>query len=151
MAKMHSRKKGKSASHKPIKQTKKDWVKYSNKEIEQLIVKLDKTGLTSSLIGIKLRDVYGIPDVRTLTNKKIKKILEENNAKHGLPEDLKNLITKDIRLMKHVELHKKDQTVKRGLQLTVSKINRLSKYYKREGILADDWKYDREKAKSLIE
>ena len=151
MAKMHSRKKGKSSSHKPIKQTKKDWVKYSNKEIEQLIVKLAKTGLTSSLIGIKLRDVYGIPDVRTLTNKKITKILEENNAKRGLPEDLKNLITKDIRLMKHRESHKKDQTVKRGLQLTVSKINRLSKYYKREGLLAEGWKYDREKAKSLIE
>ena len=39
---------------------------------------------------------------------------------------------------------------KRGLQLTENKINKLIKYYKREGILDKDWIYDRQKAKLLV-
>ena len=66
-------------------------------------------------------------------------------------ERIKSLIKKDIRLAKHREFHKKDQTVKRGLQLTISKINRLVKYYKKEDVLPQDWKYNRETAKALVE
>jgi len=151
MARMHSRKKGRSASHKPTKLTKKSWNRYSNKETEQLVLKIAKTGKTASQIGIELRDSYGIPDVKTLTNKKISKILEENKIAPKLPDDLKALIKKDIKLVKHMETHKKDMTVKRGLQLTLSKIFRLSKYYKKTGKLPVDWTYNRSKAKLLVE
>ena len=98
-----------------------------------------------------LRDSYGIPDIQILTGKKIMKILSEHNLNKNIPEDLQFLIKKDIRLMKHAETHKKDMTVKRGLQLTLSKIHRLSKYCVRTGKLPSDWKYARTKAKLLVE
>jgi small subunit ribosomal protein S15 len=47
-----------------------------------------------------------------------------------------------VRVRKHLDEHPKDYHSKRGLQLIESKIHRLVKYYKREGILPPDWKYD---------
>jgi len=150
MARMYSRVKGKSGSKKPLKKTKKVWLRYSDKEVEQLIIKLAKQGNTQSKIGIILRDTYGVPDVRNVLNKKIGKVLEENKLKPQLPDDLMALIKKEIIIMKHRETHKKDMPAKRGSQLTESKINRLVKYYKRKGILDKDWVYDRNKAKLLV-
>ena len=49
-----------------------------------------------------------------------------------------------------MEKNKKDYVAKRGLQLTESKIKRLTKYYKRVGKLPENWKYDREKVKLLV-
>lgn len=151
MAKMHSRKKGKSGSNKPNSKTKKSWNIHSGKEVEQLVIKLAKTGNGPSQIGLMLRDSYGIPSVQSITNKKISKILEENKLSKKLPEDMVALINKDIRLMKHVGNNKKDMTVRRGLILTESKINRLAKYYIRTKKLPANWSYDRTKAKLLIE
>ena len=42
-------------------------------------------------------------------------------------------------------------TAKRGFQLTESKINRLVKYYKKTNKMPKDWKFDRAKAKLLVE
>ncbi|MDP4012592.1 MAG: 30S ribosomal protein S15 [Candidatus Nanoarchaeia archaeon] len=151
MAKMHSRARGKSGSRKPIGRPVPSWVTHDAKTVEQLVVKLAKSGNTSSQIGINLRDAYGVPDVKAITKKKINQILEENKLKSNLPEDVRNLIRKDIRLMKHMEINKKDESVKRGLILTLSKILRLAKYYKREGKLPVEWQYDRAKAKVLVE
>ncbi len=150
MARMYSRKKGKSGSKKPLEQTKKTWVRYSDKEIEQLIVKLAKAGNPPSKIGLILRDSYGVPDIRFITKKRITSILKENNLLAELPEDFTNLIKREMDLVKHLEKNKKDMVAKRGLQLTESKLKRLTDYYKRTGKLPDDWKYDREKVKLLI-
>ncbi|MBS3135072.1 30S ribosomal protein S15 [Candidatus Woesearchaeota archaeon] len=150
MARMHSRKKGKSGSKKPLKKVKKVWLRYSDKEVEQLIIKLAKQGNTQSKIGIMLRDTYGVPDVKIILNKKVGDVLEEHKLKPKLPEDLVALIKKELNVMKHFEVNKKDMPAKRGLQLTESKINRLVKYYKRKGILDKSWVYDREKAKLLV-
>jgi small subunit ribosomal protein S15 len=151
MARMHSRRKGKAGSKKPVKKVKPVWIRYTGKEIEQLVVKLSKSGKTPSEIGVILRDTYGVPDVKTLTKKKICKILDENKAGPKLPSDLIALIKKDIDIMKHVETNKKDMSAKRGLLLTISKIRRLTKYYKNVGKLPRDWIYDRSKAKLLLE
>lgn len=148
---MYSKKKGKSGSKKPVKKTKQSWIRYDTKEVEQLILKLARAGKTASQIGLILRDRYGIPNVNAIVKKKITKVLEENNLKPKLPEDLLALIKKSIRLMKHLEINKKDMPVRRGLQLTESKIKRLSKYYKKINRLPKEWKYSREKAKLLIE
>ena len=150
MARMYSGKRGKSGSKKPVKKTKKVWLRYSDKEVEQLIIKLAKQGNTSSKIGIILRDTYGVPDVRQVLEKKIGKILEEHKLKSQLPEDLTALIKKELNVLKHLETNKKDMPAKRGLNLTESKINRLVKYYIRKGILDKNWVYDREKAKLLV-
>lgn len=150
MARMHSRTKGKSGSHKPSKKVKPVWLRYSEKEIEQIILKLAKQEKTSSQIGIILRDTYGIPDVRIIIHKKITHLLKENKLTHDIPEDLIALIKNEILISKHLEFNKKDMAAKRGLLLTESKIHRLSKYYKKVGKLPMDWKYDRAKAKLLI-
>ena len=151
MAKMHSRARGRSGSKKPLKQVKHGWIIHDAKEVEQLVTKLAKAGTPQSQIGLALRDSYGIPDVKAITEKKIGAILAENKLLKEVPEDLLHLIKKDIAIMKHLEANKHDLPAKRGLMLTESKIHRLSKYYLREGKLPKDWKYDRTKAKVLVE
>ena len=146
MARLYSRKRGKSGSKKPIKKTMPLWVRYKPKEIEMLIVKLAKEGLADSKIGVILRDTYGIPDVRIICKKKISKIIEEKGIKKELPEDLAALIKKAVLVRKHLEENKKDEVAKRGLTLTESKIKRLTKYYKKTGKLASEWKYEPERA-----
>jgi len=150
MARMHSRKKGKSGSTRPSERKKQTWVKYNAKEVESLVTKLAKQEKTASEIGLILRDSYGIPDVKVITDKKITQILEENKLNSNIPEDLLNLIKKHINLTSHRESNKQDKTANRGLQLTESKINRLVKYYKNTGKLPKDWKFDRSKAKLLV-
>ncbi|MBI2133916.1 30S ribosomal protein S15 [Candidatus Woesearchaeota archaeon] len=151
MARMHSRKKGKAGSKKPLSKTKPSWGRYKEKEIELLVVKLAKEGSTSSHIGMLLRDTYGIPGVKMVSGKSITKILKERKVSSAIPEDLMSLIKKNIAEKRHLETKRTDMTAKRGLQLTESKIRRLVKYYKRTGRLAHTWEYDPDKVRLLIE
>jgi len=147
---MYSRKKGKSGSKKPLKKEA-PWVKYKPKEIEDIIIKLAKKGHSSARIGLILRDQYGIPHVKVAANnKKIAKIMQENDAYPELPEDIFNLIKRAVNLKAHMDKNKKDYTSKRGLELTESKIRRLAKYYKKKGLIDKAWKWDIEKAKLLV-
>jgi small subunit ribosomal protein S15 len=142
MAKMHSRARGKSGPNKPLTKTTPTWVPLKKKELELLIVKLAKEGHTSSKIGLLLRDSYGIPDVRSVIDKRILELLAEKNLTPKLPEDMTSLIRKSVLLRKHLELNKQDEAAKRGLLLIDSKIKRLAKYYKRIKKLPVTWKYD---------
>ncbi len=151
MARLYSKKKGKAGSKKPLRRTKPSWVRYEGKEVEQLVMKLAKQGMAPALIGLTLRDTYGIPDVRTLTHKTISQILEEHHLTSQLPYDLRALVKRDVALMKHLEVYPKDETAHRGLLLNGSKIRRLVTYYKEQGLLASDWAYQRDKAKLLLE
>jgi small subunit ribosomal protein S15 len=146
---MHSRKKGKSRSKKPVKKEVK-WVEYKPKEVEDLVIKYAKQGLQSAQIGLILRDQYGIPSVELVTKKTISHILKGNNLYSKLPEDLFNLLKSAVELRVHMERNKKDYQSYRGLELTESKIRRLAKYYIRKGLLPKGWKYDPEQAKLLI-
>jgi len=151
MARMHSRKRGKSGSVHPVKKTVPSWVRYKAKEVELLVVKLGKEGMTPSQIGIHLRDGYGIPGVKTITKKSITKILAEKKLLGELPEDLMAIIRKNVLVRKHLEGNHNDMVGKRGLQLADSKIKRLVDYYKKTGKLDKDWKYNPEKLRLLIE
>lgn len=151
MAKMHSRKKGKSGPKKPLKPAKPTWLRYKPKEIEMLVVKLAKEGKTGSEIGLALRDTYGVPDVKSLTEKSVSEILEEKKLTPELPDDLVALMRKSIAVRKHLEANRKDEAAGRGLLLTESKIRRLIKYYKRIARLPVEWKYDASKLKMYTE
>lgn len=151
MARIYSRRKGKSRSKRPIKRVKPSWVAHDAKVVEQLVVKLAKSGKTAAEIGLILRDSYGIPDVKAITKKRIMHVLKENKLSPNIPYDLKSLIKKDIVIMKHLEINKHDMTARRGLILTESKIKRLAKYYKSKKVLPENWIYDRSKAKVLVE
>ncbi|RLF06820.1 MAG: 30S ribosomal protein S15 [Thermoprotei archaeon] len=133
--------KGRSHSTRPPKLIKPEWVKMSPEEVEELVVSLYRKGYPPSMIGIILRDMYGIPLVKAVTGKKLTKILEERGLKPEIPEDLMNLIRRAVRVRRHLEEHPKDYHSKRGLQLIESKIHRLVKYYKRRGVLPPDWEY----------
>lgn len=150
MARMYSRKKGKSGSNRPIKKAA-VWVRYKPKEIELLIAKLAKEGKTPTDIGLFLRDSYGIPNVRAITSKRITKIVKEKGLARELPEDLMNLIKKSVKVRKHLEENHKDMPALRGLQLTESKIRKLVKYYKKTKVLPADWKFDAKSVKLYVE
>ena len=152
MARMYSRKKGKARSVRPRVTSPPSWSKYKPEEIELLITKLAKQdNTTAALIGIILRDSYGIPDIKIITKKSITQIMKEKKLLPELPEDLMALIKKDILVKKHLEENKKDMTAKRGLELTDSKIRRLITYYKKTGKIAKDWKYNADSLRLLIE
>ena len=147
---MYSRKKGKSGSKKPFKNETRTWVKYKAKEIELLVVKLFKEEKTTSEIGIILRDSYGIPDVKMKSGKTISQILKSKKLLPELPENLKKLLERILALQKHVDNNKQDQVAKRSITLTESKIKRLVKYYKRTGVLSEEWKYNPKRVNLLI-
>ncbi len=151
MARMYSRARGKSGSKKPLVRTKPEWVAISEKELEMLIVKLAKEGQTPSMIGLHLRDSYGIPDVQAATGKSLTQILAEKKLEKELPEDIIALMRKAIMISKHRAENKHDMTAKRGLQLTEARIMRLTKYYKKTGRIAATWKYSLQQASFYVE
>jgi len=145
MARMHSRKHGKSGSHKPMQKIKVD---YDKDELENLILKLARENKTPSEIGIILRDQYGIPDVRVL-GLRIRNVVEKE-IKGEVPEDLYNLIKKAVNLHRHVGNNRKDSKSRHGLELVESKIRRLGKYYVKTKRLPSNWRYTIEKARLMV-
>lgn len=121
------------------------------KEVERLVIRFSDEGLSSSLIGMKLRDQFGIPSVKLATGKSILKILTENKRDPKLPEDLRNLMKKAVNLGEHLADNPKDIHNKRALGLTEAKIRRLMRYYKDQGTLPPDWIYSLKSAKLLVE
>jgi len=152
MARMHARRKGKSGSVHPVDRKKPpEWSSLNPREVESHVIELAKNGHSNGEIGMILRDQYAIPDVKLATGKKITKILEDNQIKKEIPEDLRNLIRTALQLKKHLESHKKDLSNKRNLHLTESKIRRLTKYYHSINRLPKDWKYSPDQAKLMFE
>ena len=152
MARMHARRKGKSGSTKHYERSEHPkWSALKPREVESHVVDLVKKGNSSSQIGIILRDQFAVPDVKIATGKKISKIINDNKMNSEVPEDLKNLIKKSLKIRTHLEINKKDVMNKRNLQLTESKVRRLGKYYKRKSILPIDWKYSPKQAKLLFD
>ncbi len=149
MARMYSRKRGKSGSKRPVKKGA-GWIKYKREEIEEIILKLAKQGHQSAEIGMILRDQYGIPSARLVSKKRIARVMKANKVYPEFPEDMLNLLKRAAGLRAHLAKNKKDYTSRRGLELTESKIRRLAKYYKRKKILPHDWKYEAEKIKLLV-
>ncbi len=114
-----------------------------------MVMKLAKEGHSPAKIGTILRDQHGIPLTKPLTGKTITGILKEAGSAPALPEDFENLLRKASRLRVHLEKNKEDLHNKRALQIVEAKIHKLSRYYKRKGVLPPSWKYE-PKAASLI-
>ena len=151
MARMHARRKGKSGSTHPIRKKHPEWSSLNPREVKSRVIELAKTGKSTSEIGMILRDQYAVPDIKVATGKNVTQILENNNIKSEIPEDLRNLIRIALKLRKHLETNKKDLKNKRNLQLTESKIRRITKYYHSEKRLPAGWKYSPKQAKLMFE
>jgi len=151
MARMHARRRGSSGSKKPLTKEKPAWVTMEPDEVVELVVKLGNEGKTSAMVGLILRDQHAIPSVKIITGKTIGQIFREKKISTRLPEDLQNLMKRAVSLNEHVVKNPKDLHNKRGLNLIESKIRRLVKYYGREGMIPEGWKYSLDTAKLEIE
>jgi len=126
------------------------YVDYSLKEIEELIVQLSNQGMNPAQIGLALRDQYGIPSVKAATQKRVNQILSEKKLATDIPIDMLNLIERSVALQKHMTGNKKDYSAQRGYRITVSKIRRLAHYYVKTGKLPAGWKFTPETAALLV-
>ncbi|ACV10910.1 ribosomal protein S15 [Halorhabdus utahensis DSM 12940] len=151
---MHTRRRGSSDSDKPVADDPPEWSDVDEDDIEERVVELAEQGHSPSEIGVKLRDegVQGtpIPDVSLATGKKVTEILEANDADPEIPEDLRNLMERAIRLREHMNDNPGDAQNKRALQNTESKIRRLVDYYRGDKLEAD-FTYSYDVAVSLLE
>ncbi len=148
---MNKRKKrGQSHSTRPSTGISPRWVQFTPEEVEAIIVELARKGYPPSMIGILLRDQYGIPLAKSVIGQKVLDVLERHGVKQVVPEDLYNLMRRAVNLRKHLAVHPKDTHSLRGLIEIESKIRRLIKYYKRIGRLPGDWSYDPEKASVIV-
>jgi len=139
LARMHARKRGRSGSKRPMSTKPPTWVRMSPEEAEALVVKYAKEGVAPSMIGNLLRDVHGVPLVRQLTGKRLSAILRENNVYPEIPEDLARSIERARRMHIHLSTHRSDKYNRHRLQLIEAKIHRLVKYYKRRGVIPEDF------------
>ena len=139
---MPKQEKGKSHSIRPVSRRPPNWCRYQPEEVEAFVIKLAKDGHSLSKIGTILRDQYAIPLVKPITGKSISDILESAGLAPSMPEDLANLIKKAKSLAIHMEKNKKDLHNKRAMQVIEARIYKLSRYYKRKGVLPPKWKYE---------
>jgi small subunit ribosomal protein S15 len=154
MARMHTRRRGSSGSDRPAADEPPEWSDVDEDAIEERVVELAEQGHDPSVIGLTLRDegVQGvpIPDVKLATGKKLTEILEEQNARADIPEDLRNLFERAVRLNEHMDENPGDHQNKRALQNTESKVRRLVSYYRGDA-LDKDFQYSYESAKEILE
>ncbi len=114
---------------KTIKIEKPVWLKYTQEEVEAIILKLGEKGLTSEKIGLILRDQYGIPKTK-IYNIKISKILKEKE-KYQEPTSL-NLNTKLQKIITHYKKNKQDKKAERALIITKAKLKKRTDYEKKK-------------------
>ncbi|MCL4327576.1 MAG: 30S ribosomal protein S15 [Candidatus Thermoplasmatota archaeon] len=143
MARMHTRKRGKSGSSKDYDEDPKKYLILSDEEIKNLVISLNKEGLTRSQIGIRLRDQHAVAGTKAVLGKKIGTILRESGVGLPIPEDLNSLIQRYKNVRKHLAMNKKDMANQRKSQLIMSKILRLVRYYKSNNYIASNWSLEK--------
>lgn len=147
MARMHTRKHGKSRSRKPMVSAK--WVKADKAKTEDLILQMAKEGIAPAKIGLVLRDQHGIPDAKQVLGMSISAFLKSKNLAPAYPSDLIDLVRTAVTMRRHLTVNKKDTYNRKRLANVESKINRLVRYYRGKK-LPQYWKYVPEEAALLV-
>ena len=152
MARMHTGKHGKSKSRKPDVPlgSKLEGMALNDEQIVKLVVDYAKQGMKQAQIGQTLKDEHAVPYVRQVFGKRLGVILKENGFNQDIPSDMMDLLTKAINLRRHIERNHNDTHNKTSLHRVEAKIWRLSNYYRQNGQLPSDWKYDPVKVALLI-
>jgi len=148
---MHASRRGRSGSKRPLTDKVPEWVQQSPDEVKDMVAKMAGEGVSMAKIGLILRDQHAIPNVRLVTGMSMKEICAEKGVKFELPEDLSDLMRRAVKLSGHIKTNKKDNHNIRGMHLIESKIRRLVKYYKREGVLPEGWNYSLSTAALQVE
>jgi len=74
-----------------------EWLNVNEDEVKSIITNLVNKKRSLSEIGIILRDDHGIPDIKLITGKNLKKTIEEDcGIRIDFPEDLRDLITRAL-------------------------------------------------------
>lgn len=141
MSRIHSKRKGQSGSKRPQLSENPDWVPLQASEIEEKILQMANEGMRPAMIGLRLRDQHGVPDVKLATGKDITEILRAKGVSPQIPEDLAALMRRAVELNVHIQENPKDLHNRRGLQLIEAKIRRLVKYYQENKKLPQGWTY----------
>ncbi|ODV89943.1 hypothetical protein CANCADRAFT_31047 [Tortispora caseinolytica NRRL Y-17796] len=141
---------GISSSSIPYSRQNPAWFKLTPEEVKELITKYARKGMSPSQIGVTLRDVHGVPQVKVATNNKILRILKTSGLAPDIPEDLYQLIKKALNVRKHLERNRKDRDAKFRLILIESRIHRLARYYRSTAVLPANWKYESGTASALV-
>ncbi len=150
MARMHTKKKGKSASRKPLMESASNDSGLTKEQIEDLIASYARQGVDPALIGEKLKREHKVLYIRHATGKRMLQILQEKNLAGKIPSDMLQLMRSAVGMRAHLVTNHKDIHSRTRLGRTESKIWRLTKYYIREGKLPKDWRYDPQTAELLI-
>ena len=119
----------------------------SKEQINDIIKELWNKGYTPSQIGRELKENYGIKVKEILNKKLVKYAIKELNLKQEIPEDLLYLFKKINRMLKHLELNKKDIVTKKKLEELENRVKSLIKYYKKNKKLPQTFEYSRDIAK----
>jgi ribosomal protein S15P/S13E len=106
------------------------WLKYTEQEVKEIILKLIEKSpeLTAEKIGLVLRDNYGIPKTK-IYGFKIGDVLRE--AKKYESPDHKNLKAKRDKLEKHLVKNKGDKRTGRSFIITNAKLKKVKDYLAR--------------------
>ena len=115
--------KTKSVKEKPA------WMELTEKDVEAIVVKLAKQGLTSEKIGLELRDKYGVPRTRVL-GKRVSQILKENDLYSDSTQD--NLVKKREKISQHLKENKQDKRAMRSFTIIKARLAKYAKYKKRK-------------------
>jgi len=140
---MHSDGRGSSGSNNPATDKNPEWLEYNEGEVIELVKKLKRDGQDPAQIGLNLRDQYGIPSVKQLTDKTITEILEQEGMALDIPEDLQNLVNRVENIQDHLDENPEDQQARRRLELTEAKVRHIADYHKKEENISQDWEYER--------
>ena len=141
MARMHTRRKGRSGSTRPPSTKSPQWLDLTPETVEQIAIELAREGTRPAEIGVILRDRHGVPSFHLVTGKRLVEFLSEAEKAPEMPEDLSNLVNNANRLVEHLGRNPSDGKNRHSLEGIEAKIHRLSKYYKRVGRLPSDWRW----------
>lgn len=150
MARMHTKKHGRSKSRKPILAPGTKTTELTNEQIVQLILDYSKQAMSPEKIGEKLKKEHGVPYIKHAMGKRLNQILKEHGAASEIPADLLNLMKKAVNLHSHMEKNAHDTANNTRLHRIESKIWRLTKYYIAKKQLASGWRYDPARAALII-
>ena len=150
MGRMYGPGKGISGSALPYRRQAPAWLKVSSRDLVKKVVELARKGMAPSMIALTLRDGMGVGQIKSVTGRKIVRILKAHGQAPEMPEDMFCLIRRAVSMRKHLDRHRKDMDTKFRLILVESRIHRLARYYKRVRRLPPTFKYESANAASMV-
>ena len=103
------------------------WLKYTEKEVRELILKIAEKEPSSEKIGLILRDQYGIPKSK-IYGIKIKNVIKEKFREPSLV-NLENRLQK---IINHYKKNKQDKKAERSLIITRAKLKKRKDYHEKK-------------------